>query len=141
MKYENRKSKELEKQERTIRKSLAIVFIPIFLMIISIALIQQNSLSYLEKEYYKCHNDSYSGNITSLLLERTKGRTRPILIDNKWEKEVPFFIHEKLTVGDSLFKEPESDFDYFVLISKTDTIKRDLNKLLRKKYFEKLNKK
>ena len=132
---------ELEKQERTIRKSLAIVFIPIFLMVISISLIQENSLSYLEKEYYKYHNDSYSGKITSLLLERTKGRTRPILIDNKWEKEVPFFIHEKLNVGDSLFKKPESDFEYYVLISETDTIKRDINKLLRKKYFEKLNEK
>lgn len=132
---------EQEIQENTIRKSLAIVFIPIFILIISISLIRDNSLGYLEKEYNKIRQDSYSGKITSLLLERDNRRTRPIMIDNKWEKEIPFFIHERLNVGDSLYKKSDSDFEYYILNFKADTIKRDVNKFFRNKYFDKLNKK
>ncbi len=132
---------ELKKQEKTIRKSLALVFIPIFIVIISISLIQNNSQNYLKKEYEKIRNNSYSGKITSLLLVKDNGRTRPILIDNKWEKEIPFFIHEKINIGDSLYKKIDSDFEYYVRNSKTDTIKRDVNEFYRKKYFDKLNEK
>jgi hypothetical protein len=132
---------ELKKQEKTIRKSLALVFIPIFIVIISISLIQNNSQNYLKKEYEKIRNNSYSGKITSLLLDKDNGRTRPILIDNKWEKEIPFFIHEKINIGDSLYKKIDSDFEYYVRNSKTDTIKRDVNEFYRKKYFDKLNEK
>ena len=132
---------ELKKQEKTIRKSLALVFIPIFIVIISVSLIQNNSQNYLKKEYEKIRNNSYSGKITSLLLDKDNGRTRPILIDNKWEKEIPFFIHEKINIGDSLYKKIDSDFEYYVRNSKTDTIKRDVNEFYRKKYFDKLNEK
>ncbi|WP_179005702.1 hypothetical protein [Winogradskyella forsetii] len=131
----------MKKQEKTIRKSLALVFIPIFIVIISISLIQNNSQNYLKKEYEKIRNNSYSGKITSLLLVKDNGRTRPILIDNKWEKEIPFFIHEKINIGDSLYKKIDSDFEYYVRNSKTDTIKRDVNEFYRKKYFDKLNEK
>jgi hypothetical protein len=134
-------TKELNKQEKTIRKSLAIVFIPIFIIIISISLIQNNSQNYLKKEYEKIRNNSYSGKITSLLLDNDNGRTRTILIDNKWEKEIPFFIHEKLNIGDSLYKKTDSDFEYYVGNSKADTLKRDVNKFYRKKYFDKLKQK
>ncbi|NRD22364.1 hypothetical protein HNV10_03870 [Winogradskyella litoriviva] len=129
---------ELKKQEKTIQKSLALVFIPIFIIIISISIIQNKSESHLEKEYKEIRNNSYSGKITSLL-NKTQGRTRPILIDNKWQKEIPLFIHKKLNVGDSLYKKIDSDFEYYIINSKTDTIKRDVNKFYRKKYFEKLN--
>jgi hypothetical protein len=129
---------ELKKQEKTIRKSLALVFIPIFIIIISISLIQNNSESYLEKEYIKIRNNSYSGKITSLL-KTTQGRTRPVLIDNKWEKEIPFFIYKKLSIGDSLYKKTDSDFEFYVIKSKSDTIKRDINKFYRTKYYKKLN--
>ncbi|AQS93984.1 hypothetical protein BXQ17_07880 [Polaribacter sp. BM10] len=132
---------ELKKQDRTIRKSLAFVFIPILIFLIIVVVIQNNSESYLEKEYLKIRNESYSGKVTNLLLNRMKGRMRPILIDNKFEKEVPYFIHEKLNVGDSLFKKGESDFEYYILNSKKDTIERDLNKFHREKYFDKLNEK
>lgn len=132
---------ELEKQEKTIRKSLALVFIPIFIVIISVSLIQNNSKSYLEKEYNKIRNKSYSGKITNLLSEKDNGRTRSILINNNWEKEIPFFIYEKLNIGDSLYKQTDSDFEYYVRKSKKDTIKRDVNEFYRKKYFDKLNEK
>ena len=132
---------ELEKQDKTIRKSLAIVFIPILIFLITVILIQNNSENYLENKYKRIRNNSYSGKITSLLLNRMKGRVRPILINNKFEKEIPYFIHEKLNVGDSLFKKRESDFEYYILNSKADTIKRDVNKFHREKYFEKLNEK
>ena len=132
---------ELKKQDRAIRKSLALVFIPILIFLIIVIVIQNNSESYLEKEYKKIRNESYSGKVTNLLLNRMKGRMRPILINNKFEKEIPYFIHEKLNVGDSLFKKSESDFEYYILNSKADTIERDLNKFHREKYFEKLNEK
>ena len=131
----------MEKQEKTIGKSLALVFVPIFIVIISISVIQNNSLGYLEKEYKKIHNSSYSGRITNLLLNKDNGRTRPILIEDKWEKEIPFFIHEKLDVGDSLYKWGVLYIEYYVSSSKTDTIKRDVNKFYRKKYYSKLKEK
>ena len=130
---------ELRKQDKEIRKNLAFVFIPILIFLIIVITIQDNSESYLKKEYNRIKNESYSGKITNLLLNRMKGRMRPILIDNKWEKKVPYFIHEKLNVGDSLFKKSESDFEYYILNSKADTIEIDVNKFHRKKYFEKLN--
>ena len=139
MSTENKK--ELKKQEKTIRKSLAYVFIPILIVIISISLIQNNSESFLEKEFKNIRNNSYSGKITSLLSEKDNGRTRPILIENKWEKQIPFFIHKKLNVGDSLFKKADSDFEYYIRKLNKDTIKRDVNKFYRKKYFDKLNEK
>jgi hypothetical protein len=132
---------ELKKQDRTIRKNLAIVFIPILIFLIIVISIQNNSESYLEKEYNRIRKESYSGKITSLLLNRMQGRMRPILINNKWEKKVPFFIHEKLNIGDSLFKKNESDFEYYILYSKADTIERDLNKFYREKYLNKLKEK
>ncbi len=136
----NKKNKnELEQQEKTIRKSLALVFIPIFIVLISISLIQNDSEIYLEKKYKNIQNTSYSGKITSLLPEKGNGRGRSILIDNKWEKRIPFFIHEKLNVGDSLFKKAGSDFEYYILKLKIDTIKVDLNKFYREKYFDKIN--
>ena len=136
----NKKNKnELEQQEKTIRKSLALVFIPIFIVLISISLIQNDSEIYLEKKYKNIQNTSYSGKITSLLPEKGNGRGRSILIDNKWEKRIPFFIQEKLKVGDSLFKKAGSDFEYYILKLKIDTIKVDLNKFYKEKYFDKIN--
>ena len=44
---------ELDKQNKTIKKSLAIVFIPIIIFLITVILIQNNSENYLEKEYKK----------------------------------------------------------------------------------------
>ncbi|WP_339658890.1 hypothetical protein [uncultured Polaribacter sp.] len=139
MNTENKK--ELKKQDKTIRKSLAIVFIPILIILIIVVVIQNNSKSHLEKEYKKIRNESYSGRITNLLLNRMKGRMTPILINDKFEKQIPYFIYEKLNVGDSLFKKSESDYEYYILNSKADTIERDVNEFYRKKYFEKLNEK
>ncbi|ARV14159.1 hypothetical protein [Polaribacter sp. SA4-12] len=132
---------KLRKQDKEIRKNLAFVFIPILIFLIIVITIQDNSESYLKKEYNRIKNESYSGKITSLLLDRMQGRMRPILINNKFEKQIPYFIHEKLNVGDSLFKKSESDFEYYILNSKADTIERDVNKFHREKYFEKLNEK
>ena len=131
----------MKKQEKAIRKSIALVFIPIFIIIISISLIQNNSESFLEKEYKNIRNNSYSGKITNLLLDKDNGRIRPILIDDKWEKQIHYFIHEQLNVGDSLYKKTDSDFEYYVRKSKSDTIKIDVNKFYRGKYFDKLNEK
>ena len=108
MSTENKK--ELKKQEKTIRKSLAYVFIPILIVIISISLIQNNSESFLEKEYKNIRNNSYSGKITSLLSEKDNGRTIPILIENKWEKQIPFLNTKKLNFGSSFFKKGDLGF-------------------------------
>ena len=139
MKTENKE--DLIDPEKTIRKSLAVVLIPIFIILIIVLSIRNNSLSYLEKEYKAVRNSSYSGKITDLLLNEDNGANRPILIDNKWKKEIPYYIHQKLTVGDSLYKKAKSDFEYYVRPSKTDVIKRDVNKFYREKYFTKVNEK
>ena len=125
-------------QDKSIARYLALVFIPIFIVIIITLLVRNNSFSFLEKKYKSIHNSSYSGKITNLFLNIDNGRTRTILIDNKWNKEIPFFIHEQLKVGDSLYKITESDFEYYMINSNRDTIKRDVNKFYRTKYFNKL---
>ncbi|WP_417875992.1 hypothetical protein [Winogradskyella sediminis] len=132
---------ELIKQKKTLSKVLALVFIPIFIIITTISLIQNNSLSYLEKKYKSIHNSYYSGKITNLYLETNNGRLRPIRIDNTWNKEIPFFIHNELNIGDSLFKIAESDFEYYIKTANNDTIIWDVNKFYRTKYLNKLNKK
>ena len=106
----NKKNKnELEQQEKTIRKSLALVFIPIFIVLISISLIQNDSEIYLEKKYKNIQNTSYSGKITSLLPEKGNGRDRSILIDNKWgnyivvlgfRRHQGFYNRESITTTD-----------------------------------------
>ncbi|MBU2928900.1 hypothetical protein [Winogradskyella psychrotolerans] len=95
-------------------------------------------MSYLEKKYKSIHNSYYSGKITNLYLETNNGSIRTIRIDNKWDKEIPFFIHNELNIGDSLFKITESDFEYFIKTSNQDTIRRDVNTFYRTKYFDKL---
>ena len=102
MKIQN--NKELIKQDRTIRKNLAFVFIPILIILIIIISIQNNSIGFLEKEYLKINESSYSGIITNMLKEENEGRTRTILLNNKLEKNIPFYIYEKLEVGDSIYK-------------------------------------
>ncbi|RCW90916.1 hypothetical protein [Winogradskyella arenosi] len=132
---------ELEQQDKTIRKSLAMVFIPIFLILILLSIFQNNSKSYLEKQYKKIRNNAYAGTVTNLLPDNNNGRTRAILIDDKFEKKIPFSLYKKLTIGDSLYKEMDSDFEYYILKAKGDTIKRDVNDFYRKKYFDQLNEK
>ena len=39
-----------------------------------------------------------------MLKEENEGRTRTILLNNKLEKNIPFYIYEKLEVGDSIYK-------------------------------------
>lgn len=39
------------------------------------------------------------------------------MLNNKFEKQITSFIHEKLNIGDSLFKKSESDYEYYILKS------------------------
>ncbi|REG86055.1 hypothetical protein [Winogradskyella sediminis] len=132
---------ELIIQQKSISKALALIFIPIFLIIVGLTLIRNNSLSFLEKKYRSIHNSYYSGKITNLFLETNSGAQRTIRIDNTWNKEIPFFIYNELNIGDSLFKIAESDFEYYIKTANNDTIIWDVNKFYRTKYLNKLNKK
>ena len=67
---ETKNNIELKKKDRTIRKSLAFVFIPILIILIIIISIQNNSSGFLEKEYLKINESSYSGIITNMFKER-----------------------------------------------------------------------
>ena len=138
MKTEN--NIELKKQDKTIRKSLAFVSIPILIILIIIISIQNNSSGFLEKEYLKIYESSYSGIITNMFKERNEGRTRPILLNNKLEKVIPFYIYDKLEVGDSIVKKPKSDIEFYIK-KNGEIFERDINRFYRKKYFDKMNKK
>ncbi len=85
---------ELEQQDKTIRKSLAMVFIPIFLILILLSIFQNNSKIYLEKQYKKIRNNTYAGTVTNLLPDNNNGRKRAILIDDKLEKNTCFLIQK-----------------------------------------------
>ena len=134
MKIQN--NKELIKQDRTIRKNLAFVFIPILIILIIIISIQNNSIGFLEKEYLKINESSYSGIITNMLKEGNEGRTRKILLNNKLEKNIPFYIYEKLEVGDSIYKKSKSDIEFYIK-KNGEIIERDINDFYRKKYLKK----
>jgi len=130
---------ELEKQDRTIRRTLASVFVPIFLILFIIIYFRNNSVDFIEKEYLKIHNSSYSGVITNLYEEKNSGPVRKILINDKIELSVPFYIHEKLNLGDSIVKKKESDIQLYIKKNGI-IIKDDINTHYRKKYYEKLDK-
>ena len=40
--------------------------------------------------------------------------SRPILLNNKLEKVIPFYIYDKLEVGDSIVKKPKSDIEFYI---------------------------
>jgi hypothetical protein len=65
---------------------------------------------------------------------------RPILLNNKLEKYIPFYIYEKLEVGDSIVKKRNSDIEWYIK-KNGEIIQRDMNRFYREKHFEKLNKK
>lgn len=132
-------NKGVVNQTLTLKKALAFVLIPTLILSIIILKFQTNSHSYLKKEYDKIHNSSYSGRITNMLPNEGDERIRLILINNNQKREVPFYIYNKLNVGDSLYKKRESDYEYYIKKTTSDTIKRDVNTFYRLKYFKKLN--
>jgi hypothetical protein len=135
---ENRK--ELIKQDKTIKKNLAYIFIPILIVLVTIILIQNNSTTFLEREYLQINESSYSGIITNMFEERNEGRTRSILLNNKLEKSIPFYIYKKLEVGDSIVKKSKSDIEFYIKKNGV-IIERDINSFYREKYLKKMKEK
>ena len=66
--------------------------------------------------------------------------SRPILLNNKLEKVIPFYIYDKLQVEDSIVKKPKSDIEFYIK-KNGEIFERDINRFYRKKYFDKMNKK
>ncbi|RMB56629.1 hypothetical protein EAX61_13570 [Dokdonia sinensis] len=123
---------DLEKQDRTIRRVLAQVLIPIFILIIALGYLRDNYFRDTENEYLKIRNKEYRSIIRSLGNANQQGPTRIIFINNYAQYEIPFYIYEELSVGDSIIKNRGSNFELYIK-SNGDTISRDLNSFLRSK--------
>ncbi|WP_046758964.1 hypothetical protein [Kordia jejudonensis] len=132
------KPKELAEQDTAVIKYFFLVFVPIFLVIIGLVYVRNNSVQYLEDEYYKVHYASYSGIITNLYNDQSKNKVRVVSINNNLALHIPFYIHEQLSVGDSIVKKKNSDIEYYIL-QNGNRINNDINDFNRKRYFEKLN--
>ncbi|WP_298419454.1 hypothetical protein [uncultured Kordia sp.] len=133
------KPEELVTQDQTIRKTLAMVFIPMFLILAVMIYFRNNSTDYIEDEYLKIHNASYSGVITNMYEEQTGRGIRIVLMNDKTQKKIHQSIYYQLSIGDSIIKRPQSDIVYYIK-KDGDTIEEDINSFYRDKYFEKLQK-
>ena len=81
-----------------------------FLFVIIITKIQSNSFKYNKREYDAIREKKYSGKIVNLFEERNQGkRFKEVKLENGITKEIPFFIYDKLQVGDSIIKNKNSD--------------------------------
>ena len=104
-----------------------------FLFVIIITKIQSNSFKYNNREYDAIRAISYSGKIVNLFKEKNEGkRFKKVKLENGITKEIPFFIFEKLQVGDSIIKNKNSD-SVLYLRKNIVIISEDINQFNREK--------
>lgn len=103
------------------------------LLVLIITKIQSNSLKYNKIEYDAIRAKNYSGKIVNLFKERNEGkRFKQVKLENGIIKEIPFFIFDKLQVGDSIVKNKNSDSVLYLRKNKI-IISEDINQFNREK--------
>ena len=103
------------------------------LLVIIITKFQSNSFDYNKSEYDAIREKKYSGKIVNLFEERNQGkRFKEVKLENGKTKEIPFFIYDKLQVGDSIIKNKNSD-SVLYLRKNIVIISEDINQFNREK--------
>ena len=103
------------------------------LLVIIITKFQSNSFDYNKSEYDAIREKKYSGKIVNLFEERNQGkRFKEVKLENGTTKEIPFFIYDKLQVGDSIIKNKNSDSVLYLRKNKI-IVSEDINQFYREK--------
>lgn len=131
---------ELEKQESTARKYVALVLIPIAILIAIYAFWENNYSDYPKTEYIAARNLEFHGLIVNKYAEGDYPRARRyIYIASDIQEYVKKEQYDLISLGDSAYKFSGSDSVFFILTN-GDTLICDRNEFLRKRYEEHLSK-
>ena len=128
--------KDLESQEKTIKKYILIGFFPTIILVIIFFIYQSNSIEYNKKQYLNERNKEYKGIIIIKTEEGDYPRARRTFI---LDSNIEDFLYEeefdKVSIGDSVVKLKGSDSTKFYL-KNGQILYKDYNKFNREKYFE-----
>ena len=132
----NKSDQELKKQETEISKNLAYVFVPIAIVLLIIAIYQNNSLDYKREKYFESKQTEFKGKITAKKEEGDYTRAPRFMILNDYnEVRIPNEIYYQINVGDSVYKERGKDSAYYFLKNGKVLI-QDCNEYLREDYLK-----
>lgn len=132
----NKSEQELKKQETEISKNLAYVFVPIAIVLLTIAIYQNNSLDYKREKYFESKQTELKGKITAKKEEGDYTRAPRFMILNDYnEIRIPNKIYYQIDVGDSVYKEIGKDSAYYFLKNGKVLI-QDCNEYLREDYLK-----
>lgn len=127
---------ELKQQENGI-KIVGYILVPILVISIIGSYLIENSTQKLKDKIENVRNSNFSVIITDKLENRWKSRSRPVLLENNKERHIPWYIYNKINIGDSIVKKKGSDtIKYYT--KHNGIIKEDLNYHNRTKYFNKI---
>jgi hypothetical protein len=133
--------KELEKQQRDIKKALLKVFIPIIVVLAPIIYYQENDIDRVKKEYEKIKNEEYSGLVIKKKEDGDYPRAaRYVFLKDNRKIYVSNNLYSKISVNDSVSKKNGCDSIFFYLRNGEVVIEDD-NEFKREKYFNLLKKK
>ena len=132
----NKSDQELKKQEDEISKNLAYVFVPIAIVLLIIAIYQNNSLDYKREKYFESKQTEFKGKITAKKEDGDYTRAPRFMILNDYnEVRIPNEIYYQINVGDSVYKERGKDSAYYFLKNGKVLI-QDCNEYLREDYLK-----
>lgn len=132
----NKSDQELKKQETEISKNLAYVFVPIAIVLLIIAIYQNNSLDYKREKYFESKQTEFKGKITAKKEDGDYTRAPRFMILNDYnEVRIPNEIYYQINVGDSVYKERGKDSAYYFLKNGKVLI-QDCNEYLREDYLK-----
>ena len=132
----NKSDQELKKQETEISKNLAYVFVPIAIVLLIIAIYQNNSLDYKREKYFESKQTEFKGKITAKKEDGDYTRALRFMILNDYnEVRIPNEIYYQINVGDSVYKERGKDSAYYFLKNGKVLI-QDCNEYLREDYLK-----
>ena len=132
----NKSDQELKKQGTEISKNLAYVFVPIAIVLLIIAIYQNNSLDYKREKYFESKQTEFKGKITAKKEDGDYTRAPRFMILNDYnEVRIPNEIYYQINVGDSVYKERGKDSAYYFLKNGKVLI-QDCNEYLREDYLK-----
>jgi len=132
----NKSEQELKKQETEISKNLAYVFVPIAIVLLIIAIYQNNSLDYKREKYFESKQTEFKGKIIAKKEEGDYASAPRFMILNDYnEVRIPNEIFYQINVGDSVYKERGKDSAYYFLKNGKVLI-QDCNEYLREDYLK-----
>lgn len=102
---------------------------------ILVTYLQENSKSYIKRSYFEIKNKNYSGVVSDLFKDNNKDKIKKVRLNDNSIQKVPFYIYDKLNLGDSIIKKQGSDSVIYIKQS-GERLYEDLNTLMRDKYLK-----